>query len=791
MPTAFPPGSPGPVPERLHKMPSSSAMGMEDGGGADENMVFDSSSDEAAYYRDKYRRVADFLEETRAELDEFQASSKELEDELEKELAATEKQQAELKDRIKRLEGEKEEWKAKHIGAQKMHSSTVSAMQREMDNLRSERDKTLVALRDLEMGNDELERNERVAVSSLLDLESKYNRAIEEKTLLEQEVVQKAEVEEEFQRMKDELRDANDQISILRDQLSRTALPTPPSSISVPLSPSRSAIDLPENETADISTTTVEAPSSPSAAPSPGPVPLPKVISRSGSGLSGVSPTLRRATTQIPGTPLGGMARSHTARNLAAASTNIGSPSLSRSRSGIPQPSPMRAPSEQKYPLSRAAKMVTDLRRRIKATDDRMGGKATRRVVSNPSAENTAGPNTGTAGKAAAAKPVNSRLAALSNDSVRTPVSGNAASSILSPNGWILVDEPDSGVGEDGTPTPHPSGLGMGMASSRADPISPLDSMQMAQHPRAVSNASTATTSRGLPARPSIPSPLMTLAAARQDGGGGGHGTPTPHSHIPTNSSSLAKSTTPTTARPPSRSTMSQPSRAPSRSEGARPPSRSALASSTARGPTASSSARSVSRSIRPMSPATATGSSMMSPSAYSRSGARSPGPNTLQTLSASVSSSSRRPSTAGQGLGRGPPPTSALNTSVRRQLSMSVSSSSPSVAGARGTTATTPSRIPVSESTDLRRRRSSMGPGKEVDGPAGAEGEGYFNLAKSQGGYATPGRTPPATGLSHSHGPGGKGRPVSVPHFGTPPPDVPRIPSMHLKEKRRTLQQG
>lgn len=30
-----------------------------------------------------------------------------------------------------------------------------------MDNLRSERDKTLVALRDLEMGNDELERNER------------------------------------------------------------------------------------------------------------------------------------------------------------------------------------------------------------------------------------------------------------------------------------------------------------------------------------------------------------------------------------------------------------------------------------------------------------------------------------------------------------------------------------------------------------------------------------------------------------------------------------------------------
>ncbi len=70
------------------------------------------------------------LDETRAELgwyfsyhsrisfetdgycpDDFQASSKELEDELERELSATETQQAELKDRIKRLEAEKDDWK--------------------------------------------------------------------------------------------------------------------------------------------------------------------------------------------------------------------------------------------------------------------------------------------------------------------------------------------------------------------------------------------------------------------------------------------------------------------------------------------------------------------------------------------------------------------------------------------------------------------------------------------------------------------------------------------------------
>jgi nuclear distribution protein NudE len=43
-------------------------------------------------------------------------------------------------------------------------------------------------------------------VSSLLDVEIKFNRAIEEKTLLEQEVIQRNEVEEECQRLKDDVR---------------------------------------------------------------------------------------------------------------------------------------------------------------------------------------------------------------------------------------------------------------------------------------------------------------------------------------------------------------------------------------------------------------------------------------------------------------------------------------------------------------------------------------------------------------------------------------------------------
>jgi len=56
------------------------------------------------------------------------------------------------------------------------------------------------------MGNDDLERNERAVASSLSDIEAKYGRALEEKILLEHELLDKAHLEEECQRLKDELR---------------------------------------------------------------------------------------------------------------------------------------------------------------------------------------------------------------------------------------------------------------------------------------------------------------------------------------------------------------------------------------------------------------------------------------------------------------------------------------------------------------------------------------------------------------------------------------------------------
>jgi len=163
------------------------------------------------------------LTETKNELDDFHQSSKELEEELERELQRTEKAQQELKVKVERAESERDSWKvrpvlsllvihrsvpiqSKFMSLQTNHNTTTTSLQRELDSLRQENQKIKVQLRELEMGNDDLERNERAVASSLSDVEARYARALEEKILLEHELLDKAHIEEECQRLKDELR---------------------------------------------------------------------------------------------------------------------------------------------------------------------------------------------------------------------------------------------------------------------------------------------------------------------------------------------------------------------------------------------------------------------------------------------------------------------------------------------------------------------------------------------------------------------------------------------------------
>ena len=126
------------------------------------------------------------------------------------------------------------------MSLQTQHNTTVASLQRELDQLRQEHQKVKIQLRELELGNDDLERNERAISSSLQDTEAKYSRALEEKILLEHELLDKANVEAESQRLRDELRgapltwwvfgslslitlalDANEEVAILKEKLSQ------------------------------------------------------------------------------------------------------------------------------------------------------------------------------------------------------------------------------------------------------------------------------------------------------------------------------------------------------------------------------------------------------------------------------------------------------------------------------------------------------------------------------------------------------------------------------------------
>jgi len=166
-------------------------------------------------------QVVDMLTETRAELDDFQAASKDLEAELEAELQRTEKEHRALQSKVSRAESERDDWKvrsetsvptdvhwlqSKFMSLQTTHNTTTTSLQRELDTLRQEFQKTKVYLRELEMGNDDLERNERAVSTSLAEMESKYSRILEEKILLEHELLEKATLEEQTLRLKDELR---------------------------------------------------------------------------------------------------------------------------------------------------------------------------------------------------------------------------------------------------------------------------------------------------------------------------------------------------------------------------------------------------------------------------------------------------------------------------------------------------------------------------------------------------------------------------------------------------------
>ncbi len=139
--------------------------------------------------------MQDALRETESSLQDFMESSKELEQEMEKELSTSTKTISDLRRRNEQLTGDLDDWKAKYSRALQEHNATLTNLQKELAQLRDAVDVYKAKLRDTELTNDELENAERMIASSLADMEGKYNKTIEKTALLEEELIEKTRLE--------------------------------------------------------------------------------------------------------------------------------------------------------------------------------------------------------------------------------------------------------------------------------------------------------------------------------------------------------------------------------------------------------------------------------------------------------------------------------------------------------------------------------------------------------------------------------------------------------------------
>ncbi|KAF3911659.1 hypothetical protein AA313_de0202457 [Arthrobotrys entomopaga] len=158
--------------------------------------------EEVEWYKSQYANMEQ-------ELIEFQGFSRELEKELEKELEMQEKVQDDLKKKNEGLKYEVDEWKTKFRNAKEEANQAQTHLQKEITELREKYRTSQIRIREMEVSNDDFERNERIVKSSLDDLESKYNMAIERNAMNESEIQtleqEREDLRIELQRVKDEL----------------------------------------------------------------------------------------------------------------------------------------------------------------------------------------------------------------------------------------------------------------------------------------------------------------------------------------------------------------------------------------------------------------------------------------------------------------------------------------------------------------------------------------------------------------------------------------------------------
>lgn len=146
-----------------------------------------------------------------------------------------------------------------------------NTLQKEITSLRDTNRTIQLKLRDIEVANDDFERQARNTTSLLEDLESKYNVAIERAVMLEEEVKVGEQEREalriETQRLRDELADLKIEAEITQDKLRRAAGEPQRQHLRKP-TPLGPGLALPQTPTSEVSPATTT--SSPTIATPPG-----------------------------------------------------------------------------------------------------------------------------------------------------------------------------------------------------------------------------------------------------------------------------------------------------------------------------------------------------------------------------------------------------------------------------------------------------------------------------------------------------------------------------------------
>lgn len=166
------------------------------------------------------KEIADLkkkLEECLSEFQEFRDWSRDLEAEYDTQIKQLDKKNAESVIQINRLESENEQLKSRHNSYLNNTQQKLLEYQQQLAEMKEINFKLTTYIREIEQNNDDLERAKRTLTASLEDLEAQLNQQIEKNVLSENELNEKDELECLVQRLKEEIRDLQQELKVIKN----------------------------------------------------------------------------------------------------------------------------------------------------------------------------------------------------------------------------------------------------------------------------------------------------------------------------------------------------------------------------------------------------------------------------------------------------------------------------------------------------------------------------------------------------------------------------------------------